>query len=58
MCYPTTCQPISRNCMGMPAANCGCGCVGTEQTVLKLENCREHLKEQLVLIEKLIQATR
>lgn len=58
MCCPTTYHPIDRHCAGMPAANCGCGCLGKEGAAWYLENRREHLKAELTSVENQIQAVR
>jgi hypothetical protein len=57
MCrFPATHQTIGANTMRMPVFNCGCGCLGKEQTVLQLENYRDHLKAELTAVEKQLQA--
>ena len=56
MCCPTNHQSFRQFPMGVPVVNCGCGCVGKEQTVWSLENYREHLKAELASVERQIQA--
>jgi hypothetical protein len=44
--------------MGVFAATCGCGCIGSEQTAWHLENYRDYLKAELASVEKQILAIR
>jgi hypothetical protein len=39
-------------------AICSCGCVGREQSAWHLEHYKEHLKTELAMVEKRIQAIR
>ncbi len=38
------------------AASCGCGCIGKDQTVLRLRHYQEHLKAELKSVERQINA--
>jgi len=39
---------------GAQHADCGCGCIGKEQSVSYLENYQEHLKAELKSVERQI----
>jgi hypothetical protein len=58
MCCSTPHQSPGRFSAGMFPAICGCGCVGKEQSAWHLEHYKEHLKTELAMVEKRIQAIR
>jgi hypothetical protein len=58
MCCSNPHQFPGRFAMGMFAATCGCGCIGSEQTAWHLENYRDYLKAELASVEKQILAIR
>lgn len=43
-------------CIGLTPGNCGCGCIGQNQTVLRLERYQEHLKAELKSVERQMSA--
>lgn len=41
---------------GLSPGNCGCGCMGEDQAVLRLKHYQEHLKAELKSVERQINA--
>jgi len=54
MCCQSPHHPINHVCSGMSMLNCGCGCLGKENTQRNLENYREYLKQELDSVERMI----
>ncbi len=42
--------------VGFNPSDCGCGCIGKEQAVLRLTHYQEHLKAELKSVERQINA--
>lgn len=61
MCCEVTPNPTQNHLQAMPwvglrSGNCGCGCMGKDQTALHLKRYQDHLKAELKSVERQINA--